>query len=572
VSADRTGATPRGASGGVSGRLWPEEEPAEAEEILTPDATGRLTNLSYISATLRRRARFWCAAAVIGMVIAVGLYVKHPPPYTASIKVLLTLGPNEDLNTAIASEAVLAGSRPVAGDALRALGSHENVDTFLSSYTVAPLTNKILVITANGPSSTDAVGTANAVAAAFLKFRASQLQNQVQLVTSSLTQLVNSDQAKVNALSRQITQARAQPPSPSRSSQLKQLLSERSRAKDALNTMQQTLRSTESNAQAATIYANRGSVTLGAASPDHHSRFKVPAEYGIAGLIGGMAVGMGIVIIQALASGRLRRRDDIALALGAPVKLSLGRVRVRGAAPGRRGEGGSGNRDIDRIAEHLRKTVSRSPQGAASLAVVPVDSTQIAALAVVELALACARQGQRVMLADLVPGSPAARLVDTAEPGVRMVNADGAHLVVAVPDADDITPTGPLHSDAQAPPALVKACKSADLLLTLVTLDPANGGDHLAGWAKNAVAVVTAGESSWTKIHAVGEMIRLSGVRLRSAVLVGADKQDESLGTVPGAPPAREAEPVGKTAPPDPERLFVALDAGQGAAPPPGNR
>jgi len=42
--------------------------------------------------------------------------------------------------------------------------------------------------------------------------------------------------------------------------------------------------------------------------------------------------------------------------------------------------------------------------------------------------------------------------------------------------------------------------------------------------------VMTAGRSSSTRIHAVGEMIRLAGTPLISAVLVGADKTDESLG------------------------------------------
>ena len=48
---------------------------------------------------------------------------------------------------------------------------------------------------------------------------------------------------------------------------------------------------------------------------------------------------------------------------------------------------------------------------------------------------------------------------------------------------------------------------------------------------------MTAGRSSWTRIHAVGEMIRLAGMSLVSAVLVGADKTDESLGVTqpPGA-------------------------------------
>ena len=76
---------------------------------------------------------------------------------------------------------------------------------------------------------------------------------------------------------------------------------------------------------------------------------------------------------------------------------------------------------------------------------------------------------------------------------------------------------------------------SADLLLTLATLDPSLGAEHLAGWARGAVAVVTAGRSSAERVHAVGEMIRLAGIELISAVLVGADKTDESLG-VPHQP------------------------------------
>ena len=80
---------------------------------------------------------------------------------------------------------------------------------------------------------------------------------------------------------------------------------------------------------------------------------------------------------------------------------------------------------------------------------------------------------------------------------------------------------------------LVTSDVSADLLLTLATLDPAVGGDHLATWASNAVVVVSSGESSAERIHGVGEMIRLAGMRLDSVVLLGADKSDESLGLTP---------------------------------------
>jgi hypothetical protein len=40
------------------------------------------------------------------------------------------------------------------------------------------------------------------------------------------------------------------------------------------------------------------------------------------------------------------------------------------------------------------------------------------------------------------------------------------------------------------------------------------GADHLATWASNAVVVVSSGQSSAERIHSVGEMIRLAGMRL----------------------------------------------------------
>ena len=113
---------------------------------------------------------------------------------------------------------------------------------------------------------------------------------------------------------------------------------------------------------------------------------------------------------------------------------------------------------------------------------------------------------------------------------------DGVPLLVAVPNGDDIAPVGPLRGDdvpaVLTPPdeAVVAACSSADLLLTLVTLDPATGGEHLATWASEAIAVVTAGRSSAEKVHSAGELIRLAGTRFNSAILLGADRTDASLG------------------------------------------
>ena len=116
------------------------------------------------------------------------------------------------------------------------------------------------------------------------------------------------------------------------------------------------------------------------------------------------------------------------------------------------------------------------------------------------------------------------------------MSSGGVHLTVAIPDRGEVAPIGPLEpgkpgtENTRAPKALLAASASADVMLTLATLDPAFGADSLPTWAPEVVAVVTAGRSSAAKIHAVGEMVRLSGSRLASAILVGADKNDESLG------------------------------------------
>ena len=205
------------------------------------------------------------------------------------------------------------------------------------------------------------------------------------------------------------------------------------------------------------------------------------------------------------------------------------------AGPARAGGGQECRFPADRCAPAWR-CAGKAPEASTALAVVPVDDPEVAALSLVSLAVSCAQEGRKVVVADLASGAPAARLLDTKAPGVRSVSVHDARLTLAVPDRGDVAPVGPLSrapAEAQRSAfteAVSNACASADLLITLVTLDPSLGGENLPTWATSAVVVVTAGRSSWARIHAVGEMIRLAGTSLTSAVLVGADKTDESLG------------------------------------------
>ena len=291
----------------------------------------------------------------------------------------------------------------------------------------------------------------------------------------------------------------------------------------------------------------KSSYVLNTATALPRSKVKGAALYVAGGLFGGLVVGMGGVIIAALMSRRLRRRDDIALAMGSPVRLSVGPLRKRRWPPAWPGQAAKRKLDMRRVrhapAERGAGKLARRP----SLAVVAVDDAQVVARVVEALAVTCAEEGKRVVVADLSGDAQLARLLGETSPGIHPVSRNGAELVLVLPEREEIAPVGPVPAGAapatsQADEALVTACASADLLLTLATLDPALGGEHLGTWTSSAVAVVTAGGSSAEKVHGVAEMIRLAGTRLESVVLVGADRNDESLGADRPGGPARAGQ------------------------------
>ncbi len=462
------------------------------------------------------------------------MYEVAPATYQATTSVLLTYGPYEDGSTAAADEQTIAESSAVAGLAVRDLRLPESPASFAANYTVADVSPRVLTITYSASSSREAVILANAAAKAFLQFRVHQLQASQQLVIAALAEQTRQTRQHINTIGTQIGYWRTQPGSAAQRAKLSGLQTELGDAKSELFTLQQS--ADNAQASSATVLAERGSQVLNPAAGVHRSRLKPLISRAVIGLVAGFAVGLAIVMVRALLSDRLRRREDVAHALGAPVKLSVGVVRLSRWFPGRRGLEAARGANIRRIVAHLSGNVRPNSRGMAALAIVPVDELQVAAVSVASLALSCAQQGQQVIVADLCPGAPAARLLADAKPGVRGVRAQGAHLVLAVPDRDEMLPIGPL--ELTAPPgqqpsftgAVTAACASADLLLTMVALDPSLGSEHLATWASDVVAIVTAGTSSATRLHGVGEMIRLAGTPLASVVLIGVDKTDESLG------------------------------------------
>jgi capsular polysaccharide biosynthesis protein len=496
-----------------------------------------LINLGFIKAALWRSAWFVACLAAVGLLGGLTYYVKFPKAYHASASLLITLSPYENDQTATANNQAMAMTTSVATLAMRKLGIHQTTSSFLNTYSISSATSRVMTITAAGPSAADALVRASAVANAFLTFRGDELRAQQDLVLASLNQQADQAKQRVDSLDAQIGQLSGQAGSTTQQAQLDKLRTQRTNAENALSSLQQAVAGNQSTTLPTLTAAIKNSQVLSVTSIPYPVK-RTLVTYVALGLIGGLAVALGIVIIRALVSDRLRRRDDVAYALDAPVKLSVHTLRSRRRLVPWPGRGAKRDRDMKRVIAHLRSAVPRRTHGAQGLAIVAVDTAPVVARAVTELASSFAGIGTPVIAADLSSGAHLAHLSGVKRPGVHAVSHNGSTFTMAVPERDDLAPVGPLPP-FNSPPGGARGLDplvSSDgthLLLTLATLDPAVGADHLATWASDAVVVVSAGESSAERIHSVGEMIRLAGLRLDSVVLLGADKADESLGLTP---------------------------------------
>lgn len=510
---------------------WPYRDSSSAESEPTSFAT-ELVSLSYIKAAVRRGARFWCALAIIGLALGLGYKVKDPTPYQATTTVLLPQ--DAQSQGAILNDVAVAQSRAVAALAVQKLGLTESSESFIKKYAVTAPTSEVLVITATAHSAEGAVNEANAIAAEFLKFRASLQRTEENIALSSLIPQVTQAKQQIQSLTRQISNLSQQTASASQQAKLSSLQSQLGVADGGLANANAGIRTAE---QQATLQI-KDSKVLDAAAVVPASRKKPILVAAAIGLFAGLVLGIALVTVRAVVTDRLRQRDDVAYALGAPVALSVGAIRARRWLPRGVDIADPRNQDVSRVVAHLRRSVPRTSRGPAALAVVAVDDPKAAAICVSSLAASCARDGMQVVLVDLVTGCPAARLFGVSKPGVVTTTGErGSRLFISIPDPAELMPVGPLPGsatldDSRLTRERANACAQADLLLILTTLDPALGAEHLATWTFDAVAMVTAGRSSWARIHAAAEMLRLAHIRLLSAVLSGADKRDDSIGVV----------------------------------------
>ena len=440
----------------------------------------------------------------------------------------------------------MAESQTVAERVVQELKLPQSVASFQAAYTVAVVTDSVLMLNVGAPSSADAMQRVSALADAFLAYRAQYAQTQEQDLFAQLDQQYNAAEQSLKPLETQVSQFPSTGLTPTQKAQFDNLETQEGQQKQII----QYVTSSRSAAKTDTNNMVKGSFVLDAATALPRSHIKGVALYVAGGLFGGIAVGMVGVLIAALMSTRLRRRDDVAAAMGAPVRLSVGPLRTRRlrlTLPRRAASGGLTCGESSPTCAGRCPGVPGARPASRSW---PWTMRRPPRRPLRRWPLSYASENKQVVVADLSSDADLARLLGVRDPGLHKVSQNGASFLAVLPEQGDVAPAGPVPFGASpavpapADDALITACSSADLLLILAALDPALGGDYLGTWATNAVAVVTAGQASAERIHGVAEMIRLAGINLDSVVLIGADKSDESLGVIDPADQPVLVKPV----------------------------
>ncbi len=458
--------------------------PPTDSDLLANPAGNRLVAMSQVSSALRRRRKLIVTIALLGAFLGLVSTFALPRKVRSDTTVFVQLPANADPERGMTTEVALLETLAVAQKASATPGLQATPTQLRTQYTGAIVSDNIVRVTANGPSSSVANARATAVANAYLATRAAIYSDQNQALVSALRNQQASLRRQADALTNQANTST----NPGQ-------VTEAVQARDALNAQIQNLESTIDTDQAGMTSLVQSSKVIDIATTRHVSKKKAAAVNMVTGFLAAGFLALGIVVLIAVTSTRVRRRADVAAAMGAPVRVSVGPIIARRWHHlGRtRKIAGQALEDLELVVRHLQAAVAASPNSA--LVIVSVDSLRVTSLAVQTLERSLVAEGRRVQVVNETSRNP--------------------------------------HEEASARAQSNDSNRDVDVVLVLAALDPGKGAEHLREWATNAVVFVTAGRTTRTKLEANATMIRSAALQLRSIVLVDSDAIDESLGIFP---------------------------------------
>jgi capsular polysaccharide biosynthesis protein len=497
----------------------------------------RVVSLATLLTALRRRRAVWIALGVLGLLIGAAYHIAVPVKYDATSTLYLAHPSGTDSTTVAQNDLAMLNTAAVAEKAIHSLGAAGKGLTpksFLGKTPGTITSGNVLTLTISGPTSAVAVHRVDALARSYLAFRAQLYREQNRAYVAATEQQISRLQAEVTHLNARI----AALGKTGHAVQLADLQQERAAATTQVSQLQQSIAQTNLS----TLAVVNGSRVITPGTPAPTSVKKAFIEDSLGAMGAGLALGAFGVAVAEVLSDRVRRREDLAALLGAPVGVSVGRLRgrrrLKRTGLGRRRallSGRSSDPPVRIAAQYLRdRLMARGPKG--TELVVAADGVTLPAAAVLLLARTLAGSGDRVIVVDETKERTIARAVGVRTGPIGTVDVgDGHEFSVLVPERPW---EGDQDLTSQASLGRMEELAGADAVLVIATIDPGLGAWHLRRWSADAILTVTAGASTTHHLAAVAELLGAAGVVISSAILANTDARDDSAGLPATGPSA----------------------------------
>ncbi len=492
--------------------------PAEAVEH--PVTLSPFVAIPFLAAAIRRRWRVWAGAGLLGLLAGLLLTLAFPAHNTATATLLLVHPGGSQPTRAMQTNLGLLETTTVAKAAIDRLGIRMSPQKFRSHFSGTPRSEDLLGVSARGPNTREASRRAAAVADSFLAFRAEEFRRQSEAAVQALD---NRQRALVAELALVADQIAATPPDQKTDAAVRafgELLNTRASLNEQIAGLRQRIDDATTNGRA--VVDNSRVIDPPAADDGSVLRL-VLGNLG-AGAIAGLTLGAGWVVLQAITSSRARSRDEIARLLSAPVALTVGRLPGAARTQRRRFRRhlSTPNSDAAAMVRQLRRALRRSPAARPGLVVATLGPEWPAALAVAATAMELRDEGRNVLVVDFGRTPASREIFDVPPEAISSYRSasSGSSLTLAFPNIGTRRPEQELDA----------VRREADVVLTMSSLDIGHGVDELSDWATTAVVILTAGKSSAIALRSGAAVLRAAGVDLDSAIVVGADRCDETPG------------------------------------------
>jgi capsular polysaccharide biosynthesis protein len=503
----------------------PDDVPDDPGDQPRPLAT--LVSFHYLRAAVRRRWRFCAVLALLGMLLAVAYLVANPAPRTATTTLRLTHNADADPSVAMATDISLVTTRTVAERTIKNLGLTISPEDMMSSVKAVPTgSTEILQLTLSAPTDAEAVRRLDRFTKEYLSFRATQIFAQSDTLIKGYQDQINDLESQAQTLSKQIETLSAA--ASTAADQLSAAVTKQSQIDDKINTLEGTVQEQKLQ-QKAVVLSSRVIDPAAPALP--HGGLRRTVLVLASGLIGGLAIGLGAVVLRAILSDRLWLRIEVASALNASVLLSVRSIsplprliRIVGWLPWLRAAQTRRAIDQGRIARSIERGVPESGRRHC-VAVVCLNNSDEMRFGVAAAAVDLQKQGRMATIVDVTEAGKVARAVARCA-GASVDKAPAVLRPRAVPSLAGSPP----QIDSVDWGDVTLANGKNRVTLVLADFDPAIGVDHLTAWTDTVIVAVTAGKSSVELVRTAGDLIRSVGLHLHGAVLLRAARHDMSSG------------------------------------------